>query len=139
MKIVTKADTALAKMPLLYPTTRSARGAPQHRKIALPTHDGYCFEQVDQILYLTADGNYTQIYFKDGRQLLVCRTLAALEVSLNKYEQFVRVHRSHTINLHWLRRYVRGKGGYVILETGATVNISATRKEGFMKALESFF
>ena len=101
--------------------------------------EGFCFEKVDNILYLTADGNYTNIYFIDGRQILVCRNLASLERNLAQYQQFIRIHRSHTINLVWLLKYVRGKTGYVVMENGATINISAGKKAELMEAIENYF
>lgn len=139
MEIVKKSDMGLAKMPLLYPELRTIRAAPAHRKIALPTSDGVCFEKIENILFLVAEGNYTTIHFQDGHHTMVCKTLSAIEDTLNNLHQFVRIHRSHTINLNWLKKYVRGKGGYVIMENGESMNVSAGRRTAFMEAIEGYF
>lgn len=110
-----------------------------NRKIALPTMEGLNFERVNQIVSLEAKGNYTCIHFLDGRQILVCKTLRDMEAHMREGSQFVRIHRSHTINLNHLQKYIKGKGGYVIMETGATISVSSGRKQDFLDALDVYF
>ena len=109
------------------------------RKVALPTMEGYTFKKVEQIVLLEAEGNYTRFQFVDGSQILVCKTLRNAEDMLAPYPQFVRVHRSFTINLNHIERYVRGKGGYVVMENGYTVSVSNSKKPHFMKLLQCYF
>lgn len=109
------------------------------RKVALPTMEGIHFERIERITSLEAQGNYTMLFFTDGKQLLVCKTLQDIETMIHRSYQFVRIHRSFTINLNQLQRYVRGKGGYVIMENGSTVNVSAGRKQAFLEAVGAYF
>ncbi len=109
------------------------------RKIALPTMEGIQFELVQNIISLEAKGNYTYLYFTEGRQLLVCKTLMELESMLNNSIQFVRIHRSFIINLNKIIKYVRGKGGYVVMEDGSYRNVSNGKKESFFVALKRYF
>jgi two-component system LytT family response regulator len=39
------------------------------------------------------------------------------------------------INLAFLKNYTRGRGGYVELTNGATLDVSARRKTDFLKRL----
>ena len=110
----------------------------KRKKIALPTMEGLCFEKVKKILYLEANGNYTTLHFEDGKQTLVCRTLRDIEAMLPQ-ESFVRIHRSHTVNLKHLKKYVRGKGGYVVLYNGASLSVSAGQRDHFLKAVQLYF
>ncbi|MFN0016279.1 MAG: LytR/AlgR family response regulator transcription factor [Saprospiraceae bacterium] len=107
-------------------------------KVVLPTMDGLCFEKVKHIAYLEASGNYTVLHFLDGRQILVCRTLREVELML-PVAAFVRIHRSHTIHLRHIKKYVRGKGGHVVLQNSATLTVSAGQKDTFLDALKLFF
>lgn len=107
-------------------------------KVALPTMEGFCFEKVKHIAYLEAGGNYTVLHFEDGRQVLVCKTLCDMEQMLPR-DAFVRIHRSHTIHLRHIKKYVRGKGGHVVLQNGVTLTVSAGQKETFMEALKNYF
>lgn len=107
-------------------------------KIALPTMDGIQFEDIRNIVCLEAQGNYTFIHLITGKKILVCKTLRDTEDSIRS-DAFVRIHRSHTINMHLIVRYIKGKGGYVIMENGASINVSAGRKQEFLEAVNHFF
>ncbi len=108
-------------------------------KIALPVSEGFRFERIDKIRHLEASGNYTFIHFQDGQRLLVCRTLQEMENQLTHSRSFFRIHRSFIVNTDYLERYVRGKGGYVILEGGANLAVSNAKKHAFLKKLECCF
>lgn len=109
------------------------------RKIALPTIEGIHFEKVDEIVRMEAKGNYTCLYFINRKKLLVCKTLSEMEQGLKAGNQFVRIHRSFTINLNLIQKYIKGKGGHVIMEDQSSVCVSAGKKQGFLNALEIYF
>ena len=115
------------------------RAAYEHRKIALPTMEGIQFEKINQIISLEAKGNYTSIYFNNKRQIMVCKTLREVELMLNCAHRFVRIHRSFTINLDKLEQYTKGKGGYVTMEDGISIAVSAGKRQDFMEALKMYF
>lgn len=120
------------------PSKRHKKSKFKAGKIVLPTMEGLCFEKVKHIAYLEANGNYTVLHFTDGRQILVCKTLGDVEAQLPG-TAFVRIHRSHTVHLRHLKKYVRGKGGHVLLQNGVTLTVSAGQKDGFMEALKNYF
>ena len=107
-------------------------------KIVLPTMEGLCFEKVKHLAYLEASGNYTVLHFLDGRQVLVCKTLREVELQLPR-GAFVRIHRSHTIHLRHIKKYVRGKGGHVVLLNGVTLTVSSGQKDIFLEVLKAYF
>lgn len=110
-----------------------------HQKIALPTMEGIELEYIEKIVSLEAQGNYTLIHFNDKKSMLVCKTLRELENRVNQVGTFVRVHRSHSINLNRLDRYVRGSGGYVVLENGANISVSNSRKQEFLRTIKEYY
>ena len=112
--------------------------AGQSGKIVLPTMEGFCFEKIKHIAYLEANGNYTTLHFTDKRQILVCKTLREVEQMLPE-RAFARIHRSHTIHLKHIKKYVRGKGGHVVLQNGSTLVVSAGQKELFLDSLRTYF
>lgn len=107
-------------------------------KIVLPTMEGLCFEKIKNLAFLEANGNYTTLHFEDKRQVLVCKTLREVELMLPN-EAFVRIHRSHTIHLRHIKKYVKGKGGHVVLNNGSTLAVSAGQKDFFLDTLRAFF
>lgn len=101
------------------------------QKIALPSLEGFELVQLESILRCEADSNYTYVYLKTGRKLLVSRTLKEIEELLEGHS-FLRVHHSHVVNLNEIERYVRGEGGYLIMSDNSSVTVSRSRKEALL-------
>ncbi len=97
------------------------------QQIILPTQNGFDVMRLNNIIHIQADGNFTQIYAADGSKKMVCRFLKYFEELLG--HPFVRIHRSHIINIHYLKSYHKGKGGYVIMENGTEIEVSVSYKE----------
>jgi len=52
---------------------------PGNPRIGLPAGDRIIFTEVDKIVRCQGEGNYTHIYFDDGKHLLVAKTLVEFE------------------------------------------------------------
>jgi two-component system LytT family response regulator len=102
-------------------------------KIAVPTSEGFELIQANEIVYCKADDNYTHFFLKNKNKILACRTLKEVEEQLDSFSSFVRVHHSYLVNLNEVSKYVRGEGGYLLMSTGSTVNVSRSRKDALMK------
>ena len=101
------------------------------QRIALPSLEGFELVQLESILRCESDSNYTYVYLKTGRKLLVSRTLKEIEELLEGHS-FLRVHHSHVVNLNEIERYVRGEGGYLIMSDQSSVTVSRSRKEALL-------
>jgi len=97
-------------------------------KIAIPTLDGFELIMVDQIILCEANDNYTQFYLKNGNKITACRTLKEIEEQLDEFSSFLRIHHSFIVNLNEANKYIRGDGGYLIMNNGSTINVSRRRK-----------
>ncbi len=97
------------------------------KRIALPTFDGLEFYEVDEILRCGAERAYCSFHLRDGSELLVSRPLRDFEPIL-EYYQFIRIHKSHMINLNYIQKYVKGRGGYVIMSDGCKLQVSVRRR-----------
>ncbi|MEL6559678.1 MAG: LytTR family DNA-binding domain-containing protein [Bacteroidota bacterium] len=100
-------------------------------KIALTTLEGLEFVKVDDIIRCEADDNYTNVFLSGDHKILVSKTLKEIE-SVLKPHAFSRVHYSHLVNLNKIKKYVKGDGGYVVMENGDSVNVSRSKKEQFL-------
>lgn len=133
---VLKVEQALAKggsndrLDELLRQVSAARSA----RIAIPTRDGLEMLALDRIAHATADDNYTQLHLTDGSRVLVSRTLKDVERDLPP-DRFVRIHLSHVVAIAQVQRYVRGAGGYVVLEGGGQLPVSRSRKDELLRAL----
>jgi two-component system, LytTR family, response regulator len=102
-------------------------------KIAIPTLDGFELIMVDQIVHCEANDNYTHFYLKNGNKVTASRTLKEIEDQLEEFSSFLRIHHSFIVNLNEANKYVRGDGGYLIMNNGSTINVSRRRKELLLK------
>ncbi len=106
----------------------------QNRKLVLPMMEGFEIVKMSEIVYCEAEDNFTCFYFQDGKKKLICRNLKFYEKALDEFG-FYRVHRSHIVNLDFIKRYIKGKGGSVILENGKEIMVSNSKKEGLMQRI----
>jgi two-component system LytT family response regulator len=106
----------------------------QVNKIALPSMEGLQMIPVDSIISCESDDNYTELKLKNGKKLMVTRSLKDLEESLEPYS-FIRVHRSHVVNLNEIEKYIKGEGGYLLMSDGTTIDVARTKKEVLLKRL----
>ncbi|MDP2723152.1 MAG: LytTR family DNA-binding domain-containing protein [Bacteroidales bacterium] len=103
-------------------------------KIALPSLNGMEFVKLNEIIRCESDNNYTYFYLVSGEKLLVSKTMKEYEDLLDG-RGFFRTHKSHLINLHFMKKYLKGEGGTVIMEDGSEVLVSRRRKDEFMQIL----
>lgn len=102
---------------------------PDKQQLILPTLQGFDVVKIEDILRLQADGNFTQVYLKDGSKKMVCRFLKHFDDLLEV--PFVRVHRSHIINIHVVKSY--HKSGTATLMDNTEIEVSASFKDHFLK------
>ena len=102
-------------------------------KLVLGDKDGYVVKSLATIIRIEGDGNYSNIVFNDGTSFLSSYSLAHYETTLEP-KGFFRIFKSHIVNLSYVARYSNNDGGLVIMNDGAQLRISATKKEQF-KAL----
>jgi len=108
----------------------------ENQRIELPTNDGIVYLSPDEIVRVEADSNYTRIYTTDENVLMLSKTLKEIETKL-KHENFVRVHKSHIINLLFLAKYIKGDGGMIILKSGEQIPVSRAKKDELVLKLKS--
>ncbi len=103
--------------------------------IPIPTSEGLEFIRTDEIVYIEADGNYSTIYMKTGREkYYVTKSLKELDALLSG-RNFLRTHHSFIVNPIYIKKYVRGNAGYLVMSNGASVDISRANKEKVIEAL----
>ncbi|MEO0896627.1 MAG: LytTR family DNA-binding domain-containing protein [Bacteroidota bacterium] len=106
-------------------------------QIALPTLDGFQFVHINDILRLEAASNYTFFLLVSGEKIVVSRNIKSFEEPLIP-NGFFRIHRSHLVNLKYIKAYKKGKSPQISLSDGSTLSISPKRKEGFEEAISDF-
>lgn len=106
-------------------------------KIALPTMEGLQMIPIDSIISCESESNYTTIFLKHKRKIVVSRTLKEMEELLEEYS-IIRVHRCYLANLNEVEKYIKGEGGYLIMSDNSTVDVARSKKEVLMKKLSPY-
>lgn len=100
--------------------------------LALSTQQGLHFVKLTDIMLLEAVSCYTNIILQDGSKHLISKTLAVLEEVLQDNPSFFRTHKSSIVNLQYIKQYIRGEGGEIILQNDTRISISRNKKQEFL-------
>jgi two-component system LytT family response regulator len=103
-------------------------------RIALPTRNGLEFYEFAEIVYCQAEGPYTRFAFANKQNLLVTGTLKDYE-ELLPAAGFCRVHNSYVVNMNHVKKYFKGKGGFVEMSNGITIEVSLRKRDEFINRL----
>lgn len=110
-------------------------GSKPFQKIVLPLADGFEVANIEDIVHCVANDNFTDFHFVSKHKKMICRTLKFYE-ELLKDSGFVRVHKSHLVNINHIAKYTRGKGGQLTMSNGAMVDVSPNKRDDLMQHFE---
>ena len=95
--------------------------------------EGLSLLKLQEILRLESQGNYTTFYTANER-IIVSRSLKEYEELLPE-DRFFRIHQSHLVNLHYVRKVLKEDGGAVLMEDGSRLPLSRRKKDAFILKL----
>jgi two-component system, LytTR family, response regulator len=103
-------------------------------KMSISALDGVYFINIKDIVRFEAEDNYTHIYLNNGDRITASKTIKSYEDLLIPFN-FYRVHKRHVINLNYMRKFVKGDGGYLIMDDGIKIEVSRRRRPAFMEQM----
>ncbi|MDF2192898.1 LytTR family DNA-binding domain-containing protein [Paraflavitalea sp. CAU 1676] len=103
-------------------------------RIALASKESIEFVDPQVIICCEASSNYTTVYLTDNRKKVISRILKDFEDMLTPYH-FFRAHNSFLVNLNQVREFIRGDGGYLLMENKMKIPVSKNRREELMNLL----
>ena len=103
-------------------------------RIALTSKEIIEFVDPHDIIVCEANSNYTNVYLAEGRKRVISKTLKEFEDMLVPFD-FFRPHNSHVINLNRVREFIRGDGGYLVMENKMKIPVSKNRREELLNLL----
>ncbi len=106
-------------------------------KITLPHLQGYTIIDTNTILRLEGDANYTTMYLSDEKPFIVSKSLGEFEEILDT-NVFMRIHKTHIINLLHVKKYFSNDGGIICMADGAKIPVSRRQHSNFFKKLKVF-
>jgi two-component system LytT family response regulator len=119
----TKIEEALSKFNAKY----------DQKKITINTDGKLIFLNVDDLLFVESDGNYSTIVTTDGQKLLITKKLKEVNDILPEH-YFFRIHNSYIVNLNKIKEFIKNEG-YVIMESNHKIPVARQRKSDFLEKL----
>jgi two-component system, LytTR family, response regulator len=104
-------------------------------KIVLTHFQGFSIHDSDDIIRMEADDNYTKVYLKDSKPVTISRTLKYFEDCCG--QSFFRIHKSHMINLKYLKEFTKEDGGMVIMTDGTKIAVSKRKLPEFVERIKN--
>jgi two-component system LytT family response regulator len=104
--------------------------------ITVPTPKGFNVIELDQIIFMEANGSYSEISFVNGKKTMAIKSLKDFEEQLPSH-MFMRIHHSYIVNMQKVEKYIRGRGGKVILTGGTSVEVATRKRNDFLEKLKN--
>lgn len=106
-----------------------------NERIILSSMDGFEVYKIMDIIRCEANGSYTTFFITQDRKVVTSKTLNNFEKLLEDMP-FVRVHSKHLVNLNFIKKYISGRGGYIVFEDGTQVDVSERKKKDFIRIMK---
>jgi len=104
------------------------------KRLVLPNQNGFEIVNIDEIIRISGNGNYADLYLNNGIKKTVSKVLKYFE-HLEQNPNFLRVHKSHIINTNFIAAYKKGRGGILVMSDNSEVEVSANKKQELLEAL----
>jgi two-component system LytT family response regulator len=103
------------------------------RKLAIKDAGSTRFIEIDNILRLQADSNYTLVFLTDKTKVVTTRTLKDYEDILID-SGFFRVHNAHLINMNCVEKFYKDSCT-IEMSDGSTIEVSRNKKKELLMKL----
>ena len=108
------------------------------KKINLPHSSGFHVLNINNIMYIRADSNYSIFHIEKGEKIVVSKHLKEYESILDDCG-FCRIHKSTMINLAHLLSYSNKNGLVVKMADNTEHSVSRRRSPEFMETVKEMF
>lgn len=108
-------------------------------RVKFNTRSGFILIDPDEVLYCLADGNYTEIYLRNGQDITVSINLSSVKQMFNN-PQMLHCGRSHLIHSKYIVKVNRKERICILKAESDDISISITKQgiKDLEKYLESF-
>lgn len=106
-------------------------------KIALNTNEGREYINIDDIIQIEGDVNYSRLILTKDRMILASKTLKIFEEMLSGHG-FFRTHKSNLVNLKYVKRILSRDGLAVEMADGSQAMLSLASKEEFIRLMDGY-
>ncbi|MCW3103335.1 MAG: two component transcriptional regulator, LytTR family [Bacteroidetes bacterium] len=130
-KISAKAETAVLKHMM----NIVAAASPNKKIPLLVGNNKTIFVEPSAIVRCEASGNYTEVWFTNGKMELITRLIKDVEELLAGVD-FLRVHKSHLINIEHVKAHLKSEDN-ITMADGSVIPLSRNMKADFLKKMNA--
>jgi two-component system LytT family response regulator len=109
--------------------------SPQVQTLRIPSAEGVIFVYLENIIRVEAEGSYSHIYLDNRKHYMISDNLKSLSAYL-ELPVFVRIHRSHIINLKKIKSVISKQGIMVEMSDGSIIEVAKRNRADFMKIMK---
>ncbi|RZK55088.1 MAG: response regulator transcription factor [Pedobacter sp.] len=107
------------------------------KKLTLPSNQGFRLIDIDDIVHIEADSNYSIFNLVNLEKIVVAKVLKDYEEILPE-NRFVRIHKSSIVNLKFVKEYNSKNGLQVVLNNGEIIIVSRRRASDFFDKIKAY-
>ncbi len=104
-------------------------------RLAIATQEGIHYKQVKDVIRLEAQQSYTEFSFANDKRIIASSNLGEFVEQFENYSDFMKVHRSHLVNLNFVKTFVKTEGGHLVMIDDSEVKVSRLYKEELLERL----
>ncbi|WP_166921821.1 LytR/AlgR family response regulator transcription factor [Flavobacterium poyangense] len=110
----------------------SAKTIEMSSSICITSLDCMQIVRLNEIVYLSGEGSYTQIHLENKKVVTASKPLKYYEDILPA-DFFIKTHQSYIVNKNYIDKYM--KTGLIVMKNGAEIPVATRRKEFVMDHL----
>ncbi len=108
----------------------------QDKKIVLKSSDSIHVVPIHEIIRCESDNSYTTFYLKNGKKLIISKTIKEFDDLLSEFG-FFRPHQSHLVNINYIECYKKPHGGLLVMNDKSHVPVATRKREALFSLFKS--
>ena len=125
-------EQILAELKLQLSNLQNNLQTSRSKTLALRTSEKIYLLEVNKIIRCEADRNYTYFFVQEQKKHIVSQPMKEFEDLLTEFG-FIRIHRSHLINIAYIESFDKSDGGYIILKDKTELPVSRRKKSEILE------
>ena len=113
----------------------SIKGLNKSHRLVLKTADQVHVVNIEDIVHVEADGNYSSFFTQDGRKIVISKALKEYEEQLLEHG-FHRIHKSHLVNINKMSHLDKADGGFLVMIDGARIPVASRKRDMLMELFD---
>ncbi|MFP4844274.1 LytR/AlgR family response regulator transcription factor [Winogradskyella sp. PE311] len=103
------------------------------KRISINTDGKLIFLDIDDIIYVESDGNYSTLFLNENKKIVITKKLKEVDALLPDHH-FFRIHNSYIVNMGKIKAFIKNEG-YVITDSNHKIPVARQRKSDFLEKL----